>query len=175
VISPAGTEANDAASASHARALATATDRRDACGRRPDATTTCGGGRWRTALDCTGRGDPSEGPTVNRMLAAWRIDESVPFLRDLLEHPWGHRLFGLRAGYPVALMNRSRPSFRHRPAKDGTFRKTGVPFTLENPGGRGSLPRPPDRYHPLRRRPALGRRTALQSVIPAPLVLALAA
>jgi len=58
------------ASTPHAFDSAAATDRDAACGRRLGPTTACGDGRWRTALDCTGRGEPSEGPLRRRMLAA---------------------------------------------------------------------------------------------------------
>lgn len=34
-----------------------------ACGRRPNPTATCGGGRWTKALDCTGQETLSEGPS----------------------------------------------------------------------------------------------------------------
>jgi len=43
-----------------------------ACGRHPDPTTTCGGGRWTTTLDCTSRATPSEGPSRTPPAAAVR-------------------------------------------------------------------------------------------------------
>jgi hypothetical protein len=46
------------------------TDRNAACGRRLDPTIACGGGRWTTTMDCTGRITPSEGSPLPPPAAA---------------------------------------------------------------------------------------------------------
>jgi len=54
------------------------TSRDAACGRRLDPTTACGDDRWTTALDCTGRVAPSEGPSLPPPAAAVRRGRRFP-------------------------------------------------------------------------------------------------
>jgi len=54
------------------------TSRDAACGRRLDPTTACGDDRWTTALDCTGRAAPSEGPSLPPPAAAVRRGRRFP-------------------------------------------------------------------------------------------------
>jgi hypothetical protein len=63
-------------------------DRNAACGRRLDPTTVCGDGRWKTALDCSGRANP-ERRTLPHAAGCRRTTwVKVPLLIELLEHPW---------------------------------------------------------------------------------------
>jgi len=74
-------------------------DRHAACGRRPDPTTACGDGRWRTALDCTGRAAPSKGPPRPAACCRRTTRVMVPLLwRAPQSTPGCHRFFARWAG-----------------------------------------------------------------------------
>jgi len=111
-------------------------DRDAACGRRLDPTTACGDGRRTATLDCTGRVAPSEGPPLPPPAAAGRRGRRFPSSFEPLEHPFSV-VESLNGGLdsPTVLMNRPRPSFRHRPAKGNAFPKAGVLSTARNPVG----------------------------------------
>jgi hypothetical protein len=68
--SPSGTDRATMQARRSARPRKPSPDRHAACGRRPDPTTACGDGRWKTALDCTGRAAPSKGPSLPPPAAA---------------------------------------------------------------------------------------------------------
>jgi len=115
-------------------------DRDAACGRRPDPTTACDGGRWTKALDCAGRVTLSEGPSFTPPAAAGRRGRRCPSSCELLEHPLDvadSSHCGL--DIPAVLTNRPRPLFQRRPAKSNAFLKAGMPSTPRNLGGRRSL------------------------------------
>jgi hypothetical protein len=81
-----------------ARPRKLSSDGNAACGRRLDPTTVCGDGRWTTALDCTGRVAPSEGPAARRLLPQNDDGEGSPPQTSSSSTPGCHRLFARWAG-----------------------------------------------------------------------------